>query len=334
MMLKKWKAFVNEGVKVKIRGYVRPADQFHTLGVWEKNINEMLALQAKGMSVRGAKITIDPEQPVASDRWLKLIDHFFGYLLEVETDRFGLTEKNVLDFIEDLINHRFWSLKKQYEGYFPDINLLKFGFLYSRGDIEPYVMIDQEFTEQFYGSTNNIKTVKHFTTGQGLKRIVESIENEEDFDISTFTVVASPFFRDESNVVVTLDANVRAAFRSDIKSLALDNGRRAANLHRLDYPGEQTNICPSLDLCDGELKTSLWNEIIATPVKVKKVDAPDEDIVPVLQEVEEYQKKVKAKHSKMKRRLIGRGGAKNVSPYNQKPSFKRSKSAPGPFAGS
>jgi|TARA_E500000331_G_scaffold131154_1_gene128366 hypothetical protein len=331
MMLKKWKAFVNEGVKVKIRGYVRPADQFHTLGVWEKNINEMLALQTKGMSVRGAKITIDPEQPVASDRWLKLIDHFFGYLLEVETGRFGLTEKNVLDFIEDLINHRFWSIKKQYENYFPDIDSLKFGFLYSRGDIEPYVMIDQEFTEQFYGSTNNIKTVKHFTTGQGLKKILESIENEEDFDISTFTVVASPFFRDESNVIVTLDANVRAAFRSDIKSLALDNGRRAANLHRLDYPGEETNICPNLNLCDGELKTSLWNEIIATPVKVKEVDAPGEDI---LQEVEEYQKKVKAKHSKMKRRLIGKGGAKNVPPYNKKPSFKRSKSAPGPFAGS
>ena len=86
-----------------------------------------------------------------------------------------------------------------------------------------------------------------------------------------------------------------------------------------------------MNLCDGELKTSLWNEIIATPVKVKEVDAPGEDI---LQEVEEYQKKVKAKHSKMKRRLIGKGGAKNVPPYNKKPSFKRSKSAPGPFAGS
>ena len=325
---------MNEGINVKVRGYVRPADQFHTLGVWEKNINEMLVLQTKGMSVRGAKITINPKQPVASKRWLNLIDHFFGHLLEVETGRFGLTEKNVLDFIEDLINHRFWSMRKQYEDYFPDIDTLQFGFLYSRGDIEPYAMIDDEFTEQFYGSTDNIKTVKHFTTGQGLKRIVESIENEGDFDISTFTIVASPFFRDESNVVVTLDANVRAAFRSDIKSLALDNGRRAANLHRLDYPGEETNICPTLDLCDGELKTSLWNEIIATPVELLKVDSPDLVAFPVLQEVEEYQKKVKAKHSKMKRRLIGKGGTKNVPPYTKKPSFKRSKSAPGPFAGS
>jgi len=325
---------LNEGVKVKVRGYIRPADQFHTLGVWEKSIKQMLSLQAKGMSVRGGKITTDPKQPTASKRWLDLIDYLFGYLLEVETGRFILTEKNVLDFIEDFINHRFWSIRKQYEDYFPDIDLLKFGFLYSRGDIEPYVMIDEEFTEQFYGSTDNIKTVKHFTTGKGLANIVKSIENNEDFDISTFTIVASPFFRDESNVIVTLEANVRAAFRSDVKSLALDNGRRAANLHRLDYPGDETNICPNLDLCDGELKTSLWNEIIATPVKISEVDAPDDAALPVLQEVEKYQKQVAKKHSKMKRRLIGLGGAKNVSPYTKKPSFKRSKSAPGPFAGS
>tara|TARA_R100000234_G_scaffold109156_1_gene80914 strand:+ start:1558 stop:2559 length:1002 start_codon:yes stop_codon:yes gene_type:complete len=333
-MNKKWKSFLNEGVKVKVRGYIRPADQFHTLGVWEKSIKQMLSLQAKGMSVRGGKITTDPKQPTASKRWLDLIDYLFGYLLEVETGRFILTEKNVLDFIEDFINHRFWSIRKQYEDYFPDIDLLKFGFLYSRGDIEPYVMIDEEFTEQFYGSTDNIKTVKHFTTGKGLANIVKSIENNEDFDISTFTIVASPFFRDESNVIVTLEANVRAAFRSDVKSLALDNGRRAANLHRLDYPGDETNICPNLDLCDGELKTSLWNEIIATPVKISEVDAPDDAALPVLQEVEKYQKQVAKKHSKMKRRLIGLGGAKNVSPYTKKPSFKRSKSAPGPFAGS
>ena len=87
-------------------------------------------------------------------------------------------------------------------------------------------------------------------------------------------------------------------------------------------------------MCDGELKTSLWNEIIATPVELLKVDSPDLVAFPVLQEVEEYQKKVKAKHSKMKRRLIGKGGTKNVPPYTKKPSFKRSKSAPGPFAGS
>ena len=334
MMFEKRKTFIKEGIKVKVRGYIRPADQFHTLTVWENNVNNMLALQAKGMSVRGGKITIDPQQPVASERWLKLIDYLFGYLLEVETGRFGLTEKNVLDFVEDFINHRFWSLRKQYTDYFPDIETLKFGFLYSRGDIEPYVMINDHFTRQFYGTSDNIKTVKHYTTGAGLARIVRALDEGEDFDISTFTTLASPYFRDESNVVVTLQANVRAIFRSDVKSLSLDNGRRAANLHRIDYPGEETNICATTDMCDGELKTSLWNEIIATPVELLEVESPTLTILPVLQEVEEYQKKVKARHSRMKRNLIGKGKQPNSPPYVEKPSMKRSKSAPGPFAGS
>ena len=33
-------------------------------------------------------------------------------------------------------------------------------------------------------------------------------------------------------------------------------------------------------------------------------------------------------HSRKKRRLIGKGGQKNTTPYTDKPSFKRSKSAP------
>ena len=128
------KALIREGIKVKVHGYVRPADQFHTLANWEKIVNKMLSLQTRGMSIRGGKITIDPAQPLASQRWLKLIDHYFGNLLESETVQFGMSEKNVLDFIEDFINHRFWALAKQYEDYFPDIDALKFGFLFSRGE--------------------------------------------------------------------------------------------------------------------------------------------------------------------------------------------------------
>jgi len=332
-MNQKWKAFVNEGVKVKVHGYVRPADQFHKLAHWESVVDRMLALQTKGMSVRGGKIKIVPDMPVASEEWLKLIDHYFGYLLEAETGRFGLTEKNVLDFVEDFINHKFWALRKQYKDYFPDIDALKFGFLFSRGDIEPYVEIDDEFTEQFYGSTENIKTVKHFTNPRGIRNIERAIDTGEDFDISTFTVVAAPFFKSKSNVIVTLKANVKAAFRSDIKSLALDNGNRAANLYRLDYPGEETNICPSLDLCDGELKTSLWNEIIARPLEVLGVErvGDNEDL---LQEIEPFQKRMRAQHPRWKKRLIGMGGQKNTPPYSTKPSYKRSKSAPAGFGGS
>jgi hypothetical protein len=56
----------------------------------------------------------------------------------------------------------------------------------------------------------------------------------------------------------------------------------------------------------------------------------DDDI---LQEEEPFQKKVKAKHRKMKIRLIGKGKNKhNVGNKMKKPSYKRSKSAP-PGAG-
>ena len=325
------KALVREGIKVKVHGYVRPADQFHKLAHWEKVVNKMLALQTKRMSVRGGKITTDPAQPVASQEWLRLLDHYFGNLLEVETVQFGMGEKNVLDFIEDFINHRFWALRRHYEDYFPDIDALKFGFLFSRGDIEPYVEIDDEFTQQFYGSTDNIKTVKHFTDPRGMKNIERAIGEGDDFDISTFTIAASPFFKGKSNVILTLKANVKAAFRSDIKSLALDNGNRALNLHRLDYPGDETNICSSLDLCDGELKTSLWNEIIATPLEILDAQSADEAVIT---EVGKFQQAVRARHAGMKKRLIGLGGVANSTPYTTKPSMKRSKSAPAGFGGS
>ena len=53
----------------------------------------------------------------------------------------------------------------------------------------------------------------------------------------------------------------------------------------------------------------------------------------ILQEEEPFQRKVKAKHSKMKFRLIGKGKNKhNVGKKMKKPSYKRSKSAP-PGAG-
>jgi hypothetical protein len=164
-----------------------------------------------------------------------------------------------------------------------------------------------------------------------MSNIERAIAEGADFDISTFTIAVSPFFKSKSNVILTLRANVKAAFRSDIKSLALDNGNRALNLHRLEYPGEETNVCPSLDVCDGTLKTSLWNEIIATPLEILEAERADEAVIT---EVEEFQQAVKARHSKMKKRLIGKGGGKNTAPYNKKPSFKRSKSAPADFGGS
>ena len=53
------------------------------------------------------------------------------------------------------------------------------------------------------------------------------------------------------------------------------------------------------------------------------------------EQTEPFQRKMAAKHRKMKKRLIGLGGnKKKEAPYNQNPSFKRSKSAPAGFGGS
>jgi len=53
-----------------------------------------------------------------------------------------------------------------------------------------------------------------------------------------------------------------------------------------------------------------------------------------LNEIEKYQKKIRSRHKRMKKRLIALGGQKNSTPYGQKPSYKRSKSAPAGFGGS
>jgi len=47
-----------------------------------------------------------------------------------------------------------------------------------------------------------------------------------------------------------------------------------------------------------------------------------------LKEIEKFQKSVKNKHPRMKKRLIKHGNQPNTAPYTVKPSFKRSKSAP------
>ena len=51
--------------------------------------------------------------------------------------------------------------------------------------------------------------------------------------------------------------------------------------------------------------------------------------VSVAEQTEPYQRKVKAKHKRMKIRLIGKGKGKHTAgSYKEKPSYDRSKSAP------
>ena len=53
-----------------------------------------------------------------------------------------------------------------------------------------------------------------------------------------------------------------------------------------------------------------------------------------LEEEEKYQKRVKKRHSRMKRRLISLGKQKNTPPFIKKPNYKRVKSAAAGFGGS
>ena len=198
----------------------------------------MLSLQQRGFDTRGGGISLQQEV-------VDLVATHFEFQMNVEVNRYDLlTYKNVMDFIEDFVNHRFWSFVHDFGSYFPNIDKLRFAYFYSRGDLEPYVLLDDEFTAQLYGSTYNPKELLHYTTAEGVKRIEKSIKMGNGFDISCFTVAERPFFRPESNLIIKLAGNVRAGFRSDIKSVAVDNHRRACNLLRLEYPGrDKNNIC-------------------------------------------------------------------------------------------
>jgi hypothetical protein len=138
--------------------------------------------------------------------------------------------------------------------------------------MEPYVLLDDVFTTQIYGSTYNPKKVTHYTSEDGLKRLIQSLKAGPEFDISAFTAMERPFFREESNILVTLIGNVRAGFRSDIKSYATDSGRRACNMYRMEYPGAKANLCYDLSDCDNPTATSLWNEYIVTPLEILKAE--------------------------------------------------------------
>jgi len=250
----------------KVLGYIRPAAAFHTLQEWQTVAKHMLALQKQGIDTRGGFLNNHPELH-------SLIDKYFSYQFYTEEPRYDLlTKKNVLDFVEDFINHRLWSLDEEYGRYFKNIWNLKFTYFYSRGDIEPYVMLDEEYTTQIYGSTNNVMQLKHYTDMAGVARLESALETGNVFDISAFTMAERPFFRKESNLVVEFIGNVRAGFKSDIKSYAIDNGRKACNLYRLGYPSDtENNICYELESCQSAVETALWNEYIATPMQILKV---------------------------------------------------------------
>lgn len=250
-----------------VRGYIKPESAFLTISQWKDVANKFLELEKKGVDTRGGVIDDDPTL-------VHLINTHFSYQLYVETEHFDLlTKKNVLDFIEDFVNHRVWGLEKEYGDYFKTksgksyIGELRFAYFYSRGDMEPFVLLDETFTKNAYGSTNKNITALHWTNLQGLKNIVDGIRTGYQFSISTFTKQWKQFFRPDSNILLKVEGKLVAAFKSDVKSIATDHGNRAANLYRLAHPVGTNNLVIDLKEKDSN-GTYLWNEIIMIPNKV------------------------------------------------------------------
>ena len=244
-----------------VRGYYKPESSFYTISQWESIANEFLDLEKQGYDTRGG--VIDDNANLVG-----LINKYFGYQLYVETDLYeDLTKKNVLDFIEDFVNHRVWGLKDEFGKYIVNINDDKIAFFYSRGALEPYILLDKQFTKETYGSTDIEVETLHWASKEGLKNIADGISQGYQFAISTFTTQAKEFFRPESNILVKLKGKLIAAFQSDAKTFVTDKGNRAANLFRFSYPDHENNLCRNWEQCKQD-KTFLWNEIVIKPTKI------------------------------------------------------------------
>ena len=245
----------------EVRGYQKPESAFHTISEWESIAKEFLNLEKKGFDTRGGVIDDNPEL-------VNLINKYFGYQLYIETELYSdLTKKNVLDFIEDFVNHRAWGLTDEFKDYIVNIENDKIAFFYSRSALEPYILLDTQFTEDTYGDTNIEIVSFHWTSKEGMKNLIDSLQSGYHYAISTFTVQEKEFFRPESNVLVKLKGKLCAAFQSDVKSFATDRGNRAANLFRFSYPDNENNLCRNWKECR-ENKTALWNEIIMKPISI------------------------------------------------------------------
>jgi len=257
-------------MEFKVHNYFHPESAFATIAEWEDVAKQFLELEKQGIDTRGG--VIDDNHNL-----VQLINKWFSYQLYIETQRFDLlTQKNVLDFIEDFVNHRVWQLRNEFETYFKnDINSVKIAFFYSRGDMEPFVLLDSQFTRDVYGTTEHEVTTLHWTSAQGAINLQDSIENGGIYAISTFTKQFKSFFRPESNYLVKLKGNLVAAFKSDVKSIVTDKGNKAANMYRLGHPEGEPNLCTDTEMCSTtNHSTYLWNEIIVRPttlIDVKKV---------------------------------------------------------------
>lgn len=252
----------------KVRGFFKPESSFFTIKEWERAAREFIDLESQGFDTRGGILSDNP-------RLIKLINDYFGYQYYVEPLQFPkLSQKMVLDFIEDFVNYRVWEMYHNFSEYDFDVAKARFAYFYSRGNIEPYVLLDERFTKSVYGSTDIPTITYHWTSADGLENIVRSLKEGEQIPLSTFTVQFKEFFRPESNYLVKLRGRLIAAFESDTKSFSTDTGKKAVNVYRFTLPGHKYNLCNDWKKCNKN-KTYLWNEIIVYPTAIldyKKIE--------------------------------------------------------------
>lgn len=252
----------------QIRGFIHPANEFHTIKEWQDIAKIFLMYEKQGYDVRGGNIT-DNSSGILS----KLINTYFGYLYNIDTYRYPnlINKRMVLDFIEDFVNHRAFHLNNEFNEVLGNelIKSCKIAWFYSRGQIEPYIQLNDEFTNIVYGSLNIPIHSYHWTTEKGFENINTLINTGKTFELSTFTKQEKMYFVKQSYYLIELQGNLVAAFHSDCKSLLLDDGTKAANLTRIGYPSnDNCNLCWDVNEINDTVETGLWNEIIIKPIQL------------------------------------------------------------------
>ena len=126
-LMNRWRRTVSEKEEkdlFKVRGYIKPLGAFHTLEEWKAFATQILEMQKAGSSLRGGDITDAPLRD--------LVRQYYAFQLDQEVERYDLlTTKNVLDHIEDFVNHRLWALRRAFGSYFDDgFDDLRFAFFY------------------------------------------------------------------------------------------------------------------------------------------------------------------------------------------------------------
>lgn len=251
-----------------IRGYIHPATEFLTITEWKTVAKIFLYYEKQGYDVRGGNITDDPSSNLSM-----LINKYFGYVYNIDTHRYPtlINKHMVLDFIEDFINHRAFHLYDEFNDVLGDklINVCKIAWFYSRGQIEPYIQLNNEFTNIVYGRLDYPIHSFHWTTERGADNINTLINNNKSFELSTFTQQEKSYFVPQANILLELQGYLVAAFHSDCKSFLLDDGTKCANLMRIGYPNDNnSNLCWDINEINDTVETGLWNEIVIKPTQL------------------------------------------------------------------